>query len=272
MKKNNLKIFLIFFFIISLILFVVLISLRFKSQDKNASLVEPIVYTKFVKQTNVYPHNQDSFTEGLFFSDGQMYESSGLYGKSFLSKNINLETGKAENTYMFPSDIFAEGCVILNDKLYVLTYKENKAFVFDIDTLDIQKEYEYNHNREGWGLTTDGTYLITSDGSSKIYFMDEELNDIKSITVKLNGKEIYNINELEYIDGYIWANIWQTNYIVIIDSNTGNITNIFDFSNLLDDINSTEKTDVLNGIAYNKLTNKIYITGKNFESIFEFEL
>lgn len=271
MKKNNLLI-LISFFVITLIILIVLISSRIKNQDTTASSIEQIDYTQLLKQTNVYPHNQDSFTEGLFYYDGELYESSGLYEKSFLSKNINLSTGKAENTYIFPDDIFAEGCTILNDKLYVLTYKENKTFLFDKDALDLQKEYEYNHNREGWGLTTDGTYLITSDGSSHIYFMDEELNDVKSITVKLNGNEISNINELEYINGYIWANVWQTNYIIIIDSNTGNVVKLLDFSNLLTEDNKTDKINVLNGIAYNKQTNKIYITGKNWEKIFEFEL
>ena len=149
-------------------------------------------YDEFLTLTNKYPHSTDSFTQGLFFHDDKLYESTGLYGNSKLFKNIDITTGNYEKEFTFTDDIFAEGSVVFNNKLYVLTYKENKVLVFDPETPELQKTLPYN--REGWGLTTDGKSLIASDGSSKIYFMDEILNDIKHITVTNNGKEISRIN------------------------------------------------------------------------------
>lgn len=191
----------------------------------------------------------------------------GLYGKSALFKNIDLKTGSDENQYNFENSIFAEGSVVFNENLYVLTYKENKIFVFNPETLNLENIYYYEH--EGWGLTTDNEHLIASDGSSKLYFMDEKLNIVKEIVVTDNGKEINKINELEYINGYIWANIWQTNNIIIIDKQTGNIVKTIDFTNLYN--NSNDVDDVLNGIAYNEANKKVYITGKRWDTLFEFE-
>lgn len=192
----------------------------------------------------------------------------GLYAKSALYKNIDLVTGNPENSYRFENDIFAEGSVVFNEKLYVLTYRENSILVFNPETLELENSYYYEHR--GWGLTTDGEYLIASDGSSKLYFMDEKLNIVKEVTVTNNDKEINKINELEYIDGYIWANIWQTNNIIIIDKQTGNVVKTIDFTDLYNKSNDID--DVLNGIAYNEETNKIYITGKRWDTLFEFEL
>lgn len=191
----------------------------------------------------------------------------GLYGKSALYKNIDLKTGNFENTYNFENNIFAEGSVIFNEKLYVLTYKEQKILVFNPETLQLENSYHYN--RDGWGLTTNNKYLIASDGSSSIFFMDENLNDIQKITVTLNGQEINNINELEYINGYLWANVWLSNKILIINIDNGEVIKTIDFAGLY---NSTNNDNVLNGIAYNQDTNKIYITGKRWPTLFEFEI
>ena len=225
-------------------------------------------YDNFMILTNEYPHNADSFTQGLFVYNDVMYETCGLYGESKLHINIDTASGRASETYAFDDNIFAEGSTILNDKIYVLTYKENKIYKFDLKTLILENEYEYL--KEGWGLTTDGKYLIVSDGSSKIYYLDENLNCIKELNVTLNNKPIYNINELEYINGKIWANIWYKDYIIIINPDDGRVLNKIDFKKLKSKINSD--ADVLNGIAYNKENNKLYITGKKWNKLFEFEL
>ena len=210
-------------------------------------------YTEYISSIKVYPHKNDSFTEGLFFYNNELYESTGLYGKSKVYKNINLKTGEESKSYSFDDLVFAEGSVIYNNKLYVLTYKEKKVFEFDFESLEVTHVYDYG--REGWGLTTDGEYLIASDGSENIYYMDEYLNDVK------------NINELEYINGYIWANVWETDIILIINSKTGEVVKQIDFSGILSDKYKDENIDVLNGIAWND--GKLYITGKNYPVIFE---
>lgn len=228
-----------------------------------------ISYRDFLNLESTLPHNQNSFTQGLFIHNGKMYESTGLYGESAVYKNINPYRGIPESDYKFESDIFAEGSVVFNGKLYVLSWKENKVFVFDPDTLSLEKELPYN--REGWGLTTDGNYLIASDGSANLYYMDENLNDIKALTVTVDGKETANLNELEFIDGRIWANVWLTNEILIINPENGEAVVVIDFSGLHDK-NSADSDDVLNGIAYNPETKRIYITGKRWNSLYEFKI
>lgn len=222
-------------------------------------------YSEYISSIKEYPHKRDSFTEGLFFYNDELYETTGLYGKSKVYKNISLETGKEAQSYSFDNSIFAEGSVIYKDKLYVLTYKEKKIFEFNNENLEISHIYDYD--REGWGLTTNGKYLIASDGSENIYYMDEKLNDVKIIKVKKNGQYIKNINELEYISGYIWANIWKTDNILIINPKTGIVVKEIDFNGILSEKYKNEDIDVLNGIAWND--DKLYITGKNYPIIFE---
>ena len=211
---------------------------------------------------NEYPHNTSSYTQGLFFYNGMLYETVGLYGKSKVIKNINIKDNTFEKDRKFDSSIFIEGSTIYNNKIYVLTWKENKVYVLDKDnlnTIEIQ-----NYDKEGWGLTTDGIFLIASDGSNKICFMDERLNVKKTISIK----GINRINELEYIEGYIWANIYKSNDIIIINPENGNIVKIINFDGLYN--KSKDNESVLNGIAYNN--NKIYITGKKYDTLYEFEL
>ena len=211
---------------------------------------------------NEYPHDTESFTQGLFFYDNKLYESVGLYGKSKVIKNINIEDNTFEKDRKFDSSIFIEGSTIYNNKIYVLTWKENKVYVLDKDNLNTIEIL--NYDKEGWGLTTDGIFLIASDGSNKIYFMDERLNVKKTISIK----GINKINELEYIEGYIWANIYKSNDIIIINPENGNIVKIINFDGLYN--KSKDNESVLNGIAYNN--NKIYITGKKYDTLYEFEL
>ncbi len=225
-----------------------------------------VSYDEYIKVTRVLPHNQTSFTEGLFFYNNQLYESSGLYGKSKFYSNIDLETGLPEKNITIDSKLFAEGATILNKKIYILTYKENKVLVYDLDTNQLMTTYDYPN--EGWGLTTDGKHLILSDGSNKIYYLDENMNTIKTLNITLNEKPIDNINELEYINGYIWANIWKSNYIIIIDSSTGKVIRKIDFTNLINKyLKDYPNVDSLNGIAYND--NKLYFTGKYYPYLFE---
>ena len=256
---------------IFMIAFFILIGLSFSpiSLDDKAmpQSSKNLFYQDYLELTAKYPHNQQSFTEGLFFYQGKLYESTGLYGESFLYKNMDIKTGEAESYYRFPDSIFLEGTTVFKDQLYALTYQENKAYVLNPNTLEIIKTIFYP--REGWGLTTNGEELIASDGSSTIYFMDEDLEVNHSILVTYDGKEIKNINELEYIDGYLWANVWKTNDILIINPKTGEVIQKIDFTTLYQQGEDIE--NVLNGIAYNPDTGKIYITGKRWHTLFEFE-
>lgn len=226
-------------------------------------------YTEHLTLTAEHSHNAESFTQGLFFYNGEMYESTGRYGESRLYGNIDIESGIAENEYIFPEDIFAEGSVVFRDKLYVLTYKENQVHIFDPETLELQAIYPYY--KQGWGLTTNGEYLIASDGSSNLYFMDEELNIIKTVEVTRDGESVQRINELEYINGEIWANVWMTDEIIVINKDSGNVKKTIDFSGLYQK-EITDRNYVLNGIAYDDENNKLYLTGKKWDTLYEFEI
>ena len=234
-----------------------------------SGLSDTAAYTEALTLVNSYPHKTDSFTQGLFFYGGKMYESVGRYGESGLMKNIDFKTGGCEWRYSFDGDIFAEGAAALNGKVYVLSWKENKAFIFNPETLALEKTVEYP--RQGWGLTTDGEFLIASDGTAELYFLDESLETVKTVTVTRQGKEIANINELEYIGGYIWANVWLSNEIVVINPENGKVEKTLDFTGLYDN-KSNDSNDCLNGIAYNEENGRIYITGKRWNTLFEFEI
>lgn len=216
-----------------------------------------------VKVVNTYAHDVSAFTQGLFFYNGQLYETTGEYGKSSLRK-VNLADGSVSKRVDFNKKYFVEGSVVFKNQLYILTWTNKVVFVYDIDDFEYKKAYSYP--REGWGLTTDGKSLIASDGSSKIYYLDENLKVEHSINVTMNGRSLRYINELEYINGKIWANIYTTDMIVIINPKTGEVEASIDCSNLLNDYSNV---DVLNGIAYDG--SKIYITGKNWPKLFEIE-
>lgn len=222
-----------------------------------------------VKIVKEYEHDTSSYTQGLFFYKGEMYESTGLYGSSSFRK-VELETGKALEKLKFNRKYFAEGSVELGGKIYVLTWESKVAFVYDAETLTFVQSYSYP--REGWGLTTDGKQLIASDGSSRLFFMDADYRFIKSIDVRLNGRPVRYLNELEYIDGKIWANVYMTDIVVIINPETGVVEATVDCTGLLPDSLRKVDTDVLNGIAYNPDTKKLYLTGKKWCRLYEVEL
>lgn len=233
------------------------------------SCVEGKVTNYGVRVVKEYPHDVTAYTQGLFFHDGILYESTGQYGSSSFRK-VDLATGKVQERFGLNRKYFGEGSVILGDNLYLLTWDSKVAFIYDAATLKYKSTVAYP--REGWGLTTDGKQLIASDGSSTIYFMTPEMTVTRRISVNLNGRSMRMINELEYIDGKIWANVYMTDLILIIDPKDGDVEGVVDCSGLLDRKYYTPQTDVLNGIAYNPETDKIYLTGKNWPLLFEVEL
>lgn len=216
-----------------------------------------------------YPHDRTSYTQGLFFYDGQMYESTGLNGKSTFRK-VDIRTGKALYRLNFDRRYFLEGSVEKGGNIYMLTWQNNVAFVYDAKTLKYKKSYSYP--REGWGLTTDGKSLIASDGSANLYFLYDDFRTARKVTVRLNGRPVNDLNELEYIDGKIWANVYLTDLIVIVNPADGNVEATVDCSGLLPSRLRYDDTDVLNGIAYNPQNGKIYLTGKNWCRLYEIKL
>jgi glutamine cyclotransferase len=216
-----------------------------------------------------YPHDTTSFTEGLLVYKGAMYESTGELGESKLLK-INVATGKPEKSLNLDPRNFGEGIAILHDTIYQLTYKEHTVFVYDMSFKKIGERYFEMDTHQGWGLTTDGTNLIASDGSSTIYYFDPYFKLLNRITVKDAGTPVPNVNELEWIDGFIYANQWQYPFIYKINPTTGDVIAKAD---LIDIIKETRLSDpgnsTLNGIAYDAATKKVYVTGKNWPQLYE---
>lgn len=215
-----------------------------------------------------YNHDTGAYTQGLFFNGGQLYESTGQFGESTM-RIVNLQTGRVQRKLDFSRKYFAEGSVILGDKLYILTWTNKVAFVYDAATLEYRQSYSYP--REGWGLTTDGTQLIASDGSSRLYFLSPEFKLQKTVNVVLNGRPVRYLNELEWIGGKIWANVYTTDLIVIIDPKSGEVEATVNCGGLLPDKLRKPDTDVLNGIAADA-DGRIYLTGKNWPRLYEIKL
>lgn len=222
-----------------------------------------------IKVVNEYPHDVKSYTQGLFFDGGNLYESTGQYGESTF-RMVDLTTGKAVRRLDFNRKYFVEGSVMFKGSLYILTWTSRVAFVYDAATLEYKKTLSYP--REGWGITTDGKQLIASDGSSNLYFMDESLKVKKTLSVKLEGRKVDMLNELEYIDGKVWANLYTSDLIAIINPSDGNVEALVDCTGLLPASLRDRTTDVLNGIAYNPDTKKLYLTGKYWKRLYEVEL
>ncbi len=216
-----------------------------------------------------YPHDTESYTQGLFFHEGQMYESTGQYGMSTFRK-VDLETGAALERMNFDRKYFIEGSVMFEGNLYILTWEARMAFVYDAETLEYKSSWKYP--REGWGITTDGKQLIASDGTANLYFMDKNFALDRRLTVKFEDRPVRFLNELEYIDGKIWANVYTTDEIVIINPKDGRVVGVVDCTGLLPRDLRTPSTDVLNGIAYDEKTGKIYLTGKNWPKLYEIKL
>ena len=239
-----------------------------RTETPAATPAAPRTYTYRVIES--YPHSTDSYTQGLLFADGVMWEGTGEYGHSRLQR-IDLETGRTDVVATLPRSEFGEGIALLDGKIYQLTWENNKAYVYDAATGRQLRTFAYAG--EGWGLTTDGEKLYMSDGTANIYTLDPAtFKREKRTTVTLRGETLNFLNELEWIDGKIWANVYTTDQIVIIDPATGAVEGIVDLTGLLPEEDVTPATDVLNGIAYDAAGGRIFVTGKNWNKLFEIEI
>lgn len=226
------------------------------------------IYTYEV--VNTWPHDRGAFTQGLVFLNGVLWESTGLNGQSSLRK-VDLTTGNVLKQATVPAQYFAEGLAILDGRMFQLTWQNEKCFVYDLESFQLEKEFTYPG--EGWGLTTDGHWLIMSDGTAQIRFLDPAtFEEKRRITVVAHGQLVDRLNELEYIKGEIYANIWGTDYIVRIDPVTGKVVGVIDFTGLLPDPDRDANTDVLNGIAYDAAGDRLFVTGKRWPKLFEVRL
>lgn len=217
-----------------------------------------------------FPHDPQSYTQGLFFHKGFLVESAGLYGKSSLRK-IDLKTGRMIKELKLDGRYFGEGCALLKARIYQLTWKEETGFIYDLKTF--KKIGRFAYRGEGWGLTTDGRYLIMSNGSSIITFRQpDSFAVVRSINVHDGRQPVASLNELEYIKGEIWANIYMENAIVRISPQDGAVLGWIDLSPLMGKLASRGEIDVLNGIAYDEKNNRIFVTGKLWPLLFEIKV
>ena len=216
----------------------------------------------------IYPHDPQAFTEGLVYEDGFLYESTGLYGESSLRK-IDLTTGEIIHLVEVEGRYFAEGLALVDSNLIQLTWKSKVAFLYCKDTLELEKTLYYPY--EGWGITYDGNCLIVSDGSHLLRFLDPvNFSLMKELPVNLGDRPIDQLNELEYINGKIYANVWYTDIIIIIDPQSGEVVGCIDLASLEEKRNTGE--DVPNGIAYDAENNRLFVTGKRWSHIYEIQL
>lgn len=240
-----------------------------------AALVAPAVA---VAQTPVYgfevvrtyPHDRRAFTQGLAFHDGELLESTGRYPSTV--RRVRLEDGVVLQRRELDDEYFGEGLTVVGDRIVTLTWKNGKAFVWDADDLEPRGEHAYEG--EGWGLTHDGGRLILSDGTAALRFLDPvTLAETGRVPVTLQGRPVSQINELEWVEGEVFANLWQTDFIVRIDPATGEITGIIDLTDLMPDRSGLDPTDaVLNGIAWDPVGRRLFVTGKNWPTLFEIRL
>lgn len=240
------------------------------TRSKSITVISDITPKKLGYQTiNNYPHLTSSFTEGLEYYNGYLYEGTGENGKSQLLK-IDLKTGKAVQSFDMDEKYFGEGITILDDKIYQLTYHAQKGFVYDLNSFAVIDSFRFK-SQQGWGLTNDGTNLIMSDGTHVLTWLNpKDFSVVKKIEVADNKNIKTYINELEYINGVIYANIWTTDRIVKIDVSTGKILEEIDMSGLINMYHTQgDRIDVLNGIAFDKENNRMFVTGKLWPKLFE---
>jgi len=223
---------------------------------------------------HAYPHDKLAFTEGLFYLNGFLYESTGLESQSSVRK-VNLETGEVVQKHDLPEQYFGEGIIAWKDRLIQLTYKTEVGFVYDLNTFAVRSEFHYPG--EGWAFTTDGKRIIMDDGSAELRFWDPEtLKETGRLTVTDNGQPVVELNELEWVKGEIYANIWKTEKIARIDPKTGHVVGWIDLTGLLKPSDMVTEgdfaTDVLNGIAYDAEHDRLFVTGKRWPKLFEIRL
>ena len=223
-----------------------------------------------IEVVNTFDHQRDAYTQGLQFVDGVMWEGTGEYGSSRL-QYTDMATGKSTVVATLPKEQFGEGITLLGDRIYQLTWQNGVMHIYDRKNFNRLQTKRYKG--EGWGLTTDGQWLYMSDGTPDIRVLDPQTLEVKRrIGVICNGESLPYLNELEWIDGKIWANVYTLNQIVIINPESGVVEKIVNLEGLLPESEYTATTDVLNGIAYDKDNNRIFVTGKNWSKMFEIRL
>lgn len=217
-----------------------------------------------------FPHDQGAFTQGLAYDQGIVYEGTGLYGKSSLRK-VDLNTGRVELMHEHEAQIFAEGIAVVEDKIYQLTWQNNLIFEFKKDDFSLQRKWPFA--REGWGMTNDGEHLIVSDGSASLYFLDPAtMEELHSIKVHDHTGPVMRLNELEYVKGRIFANIYQQDRIAMIAPEDGTVSGYLDLNGLSTRLKKDNRAGVLNGIMYDPVNDRLFVTGKLWTSLFEIKL
>ncbi|SFS71574.1 glutaminyl-peptide cyclotransferase [Lutibacter maritimus] len=234
----------------------------------------PEIFT--YKIINTYPHDKNAYTQGLEYYNGFLYEGTGRKGTSSIRK-VELTTGKVLQKEDLDATYFGEGITLFNNKIYQLTWQDGVGFIYDLETFKKEKEFKYTKSREGWGLTHNGEKLIKSDGTERIWFLNPEtLLEESYIEAYTNQQKVEKLNELEYVNGKIYANIWQKNSILIVDPTSGKVLGVADLNGLKDEVLKTQQLEdqdeVLNGIAYDKENDRLFVTGKNWGKLFEIEL
>ncbi|MCL4429566.1 MAG: glutaminyl-peptide cyclotransferase [Chloroflexi bacterium] len=224
----------------------------------------PVLYTYHI--VKAYPHDTSAFTEGLVFDDGVLYESTGQFGASSL-RRVNLEDGTVQQEVLLPGQYFGEGLTVVNDSLIQLTWQSKIGFIYDKQTFRLLGNFSYS--TEGWGLTYNGTELIMSDGTSNLYFLNPTtFQKTGQVNVHDGNTSVTNINELEYINGDVYANIWLTQKIAIINPNTGTVKGWIDLTGIYPNNGNA----VLNGIAYDQQTNRLFVTGKDWPNLYQIQI
>ena len=234
------------------------------------SSIRPKLYTYKILET--YPHDINAYTQGLEFANDTLYESTGQYGESSLRKT-DYKTGAVLKNVRLSDSYFGEGLTILNNKIYQLSWREKTGFIYSLKTLEQTGTFVYGDSKEGWGLCNDGKTIYKSDGTEKIWRLNPNtLAEMDYIEIFTNTSKINSVNELEWVDGKIYANVYQQGSIAIIDPKNGAVEGVIDLTDLKTKVTQHPKLDVLNGIAYKGEPNILYITGKNWDKLFKIEI
>lgn len=234
------------------------------------SAVRPTLYTYKILES--YPHDIKAYTQGLEFHGDTLYESTGQYKESTLRKT-NYKTGEVLKQVNLKNNYFGEGLTILNNKIYQLSWRENTGFIYNLETMEQTGTFVYGKSKEGWGLCNDGTNIYKSDGTDRIWTLNPNtLAEKDYIEIFTSTSKIRSVNELEWVDGKIYANVYQQSSIAIIDPTNGAVEGVIDLSDLKDHVTQHDELDVLNGIAYKGEPNILYITGKNWDKLFKIEI
>lgn len=234
------------------------------------SKAAPSLYTYNI--VNTFPHDPKAYTQGLEFHRDTLYESTGLRGYSSLRK-VNYKTGEVLQKIDLPPAIFGEGITIMKDQIYMLSWQSGRGFVFDLNSFEEKSQFSYGQSKEGWGICNDGKFLYKSDGSQKIWVLDpQNLKEIKHLELATHKGFFKNTNELEYVNGKIYANVYQKESVMIINASSGAIEGVVNFSGLKKLVNQHPELDVLNGIAYHHERKTFFVTGKKWNKMFEVRL